>query len=545
MRLRTFAGTGRLVRLALRRDRIKLPAWILAITAATLANVPAVMDIYGSSLKEQITYATTTASSLVSRLFGGPISSPDIGEIVINETFLFGVIAIAFMSTLAIVRHTRQNEETGRAEIIGSAVVGRHAQLTAALLVTIGANIVVGILLTLVYKANNLPLDGSIATAGAAVAIGIVFAGVAAVTSQISESARGANSLAAAVLGIAFLLRGAGDAMGKLHADGLGLTSAWPSWLSPIGWAQQIYPFTQARFWIFWLLALLFVGLVAAAFYLNAIRDLGLGMLPARRGPAHAARSLLSPLGLAWRLQKGVLRGWVIGILVMGATIGLVSKEFSQLLQDNPDIAEFMSSLGGQGSFNDVFFAGMFSYMGVAIAAYAVQALQRMRTEEAGGLLEPVLSTKVSKAGWMLSHITCAFGGVVVLFAIMGASSAVSYVLATGESWSEVLRLTGAAMAQIPAALVIAGLAVAIFGLLPRLAIVMSWTVFGLCLIIVQFGALLKLPQSVLNASPFTHIPAVPAESLTIGPLLILLAVSIGLTAAGLIFFRRRDITTA
>ena len=57
---------------------------------------------------------------------------------------LLAVLA-ALMSALAVVRHTRQNEETGRAELVGAAVVGRYAGLAAALIVTVGANIVLAV----------------------------------------------------------------------------------------------------------------------------------------------------------------------------------------------------------------------------------------------------------------------------------------------------------------------------------------------------------------------------------------------------------------
>ena len=42
------------------------------------------------------------------------------------------------MAILLVVRHTRAEEETGRAELVGAGVVGRHAPLAAAL-ITAGA----------------------------------------------------------------------------------------------------------------------------------------------------------------------------------------------------------------------------------------------------------------------------------------------------------------------------------------------------------------------------------------------------------------------
>jgi ABC-2 type transport system permease protein len=543
--MKTFTGTFRLVRLALRRDRIKLPAWILIVAAMLVSNIPAVMSFYGKTMESQVTYAATTAPSLVNRIFGGPINGPDIGEIILNETFLFTAVAIAFMSTLAVVRHTRQNEETGRAELIGSAVVGRHASLTAALIVAVGANIVLFLLLTGALVANNLPVSGSVGMAAALCSIGLVFAGVAAVTAQISDSARGANSLAAAAIGVAFLLRGVGDSIGHLTADKLGIISAWPSWLSPIGWGQQLHPFTEENWPIFGLLGTLFITGVGVAFYLNTQRDLGLGMISARKGPANAPRALLSPLGLARRLQRGVLIGWTTGILVMGLTTGLITKEFENIFASNPEALKALEQIGGGlGDFESIFFAAMFALVGIAIGGYAVQALQRMRAEESSGQLEPVLSTGVSRYSWMLSHVGYAVFGVIVLLLTMGVSSGITFVLVTDASWFKVLSLTGAAMAQLPAILALAGFAALSFALFPRAVIALSWSAFGACFLLAQFGEILKIPQAIMNISPFTHLPSVPATtSIEMAPLLMLLAVGLGLVTAGLVFFRRRDLT--
>lgn len=540
-----YTGTLALIRLALRRDRIKLPLWILALTAMMAINIPPTIDFYGGTLEQQITYATTTAPSIVSRIFGGPIHGPTIGEIVMNETFLFSAVAVAFMSTLAIIRHTRQNEETGRAELIRSAVTGGQSLLTAALVVTIGANILLAGLLSLVFVANGLPVGGSIAAGAVIGCVGLVFTGVAAITAQLSESARGANGLAASAIGIAFLLRGIGDGLGALTNNGLGVASAWPSWLSPLGWAQQMYVFAEGNWWIFGLFGVCIAVFIAIAFLLNAYRDVGLGILPARRGPAQAAERLLSPLGLAWRLQRGTLRGWAAAILVMGVTIGAISKEFEKLFSENEQIAEYLTALGGEGSINDILFSGMMALMSIALGGYIIQALLRMRAEEAAGRLEPILAAHVSRPHWMLSHICCAFAGATALVLLLGISAGTTFVLITGAPWSEVLRLTGAALVHTSAIVVLGGFTVALFGVFPRAVMAVAWAVFAGCLFIGQFGTVIALPSWVINLSPFSHVPAAPIEAITAAPILALLSIAVVLTTTGIACFRRRDVTTA
>lgn len=537
-----LTGTWRLVRLALRRDRIKLTVWVLALAVLVAANVPAVVSIYGKSAESQLEYFAVTAPSLASRIFGGPIGSPALGDIVINETFLFTGLAIAFMSTLAIVRHTRQNEETGRSELLASGIMGRYAPLTAALLVTVGANIVLAILLSLALIVNGLPISGSIGVAIAWGGIGIAFAGVAAITSQVSESARGANSMAAAAIGVAFLLRAVGDSIGELAPGTAGVASAWPSWLSPLGWAHQLYPYTEPQWWVLGLLGGLFVLCVASAFYLNGHRDMGMGLVATRKGPAHAPRSLRSAWGLARRLQRGVLRGWLISVAIMGVMLGLVSKEFADLFNENPDAKNFLEQIGGVGTLEDVFTAAMMAIMGICISGYAIQALLRMRSEESGGQLEGVLATAVSRPAWMLSHITYVVLGVAVLLGLLGVSFGAAYVYFAQASWSELPRIILAAMIQLPAVLALAGFAVLAFAALPRAAVAVSWAAFAGVLLIGQFGDLLKLPAAVQNISPFNHTPAYPVESIEWLPLAGIAFVAMVLGVMGLLIFRRRNL---
>jgi ABC-2 type transport system permease protein len=49
--------------------------------------------------------------------------------------------------------------------------------------------------------------------------------------------------LAAAALAVAFVLSAVGSMAEGVDAGGLRVVSAWPAWLSPIGWGEQVRPF--------------------------------------------------------------------------------------------------------------------------------------------------------------------------------------------------------------------------------------------------------------------------------------------------------------
>ena len=250
----------------------------------------------------------------------------NVGAYAMSRSYLTLAILAAVMSILAVVRHTRQSEERGRAELLRAGVVGSSASLAAAVVVTLAANVVLAPLLGLAMIVNGQPVAGSFAAGAAIAAVGVAFTGVAAVTSQLSSTARGANGLALAVLAVASILSGLGNMLGSVDASGLVAYSAWPSWLSPIGWGYEIRPFGGDRWWLLALFALLAAVLVAVAGWYAARRDLGRGVFPVQAGRAEASPGLLGPLGLAWRLQRPTFLGWLVGLLGFGLIFGSVRQ---------------------------------------------------------------------------------------------------------------------------------------------------------------------------------------------------------------------------
>ncbi|MFC7547892.1 ABC transporter permease [Plantactinospora sp. GCM10030261] len=538
-----FTGTARLVRLAVRRDRVRLLIWVLGTPLLAMALAGSVLGIYDSD-QDRLAYATTSAASVVARAFNGPVAGASLGAVVTAESYVTLAILVALLSTFAVVRHTRQNEETGRTELLGSAAVGRYALLTSALLVVIGANLASAALMGLALIGSGLPVAGSMLAAGALGAVGVAFTAVAAVTAQVSGTARGANSLAAATVGVAFALRAAGDVWGDTTSDGQRVVSSWPSWLSPLGWGNQVRAYEENRWWVLLLPAgLLLVGVVVA-FVLTNRRDVGAGLLADRRGPATAAPALLGPFGLAWRLHRGTLLGWAIGVAIMGLGMGAVADEVNAMVGENAAAAEVISQLGGGDDLVNAFLAAMLAIFALAIGGYATQAVLRARAEEADGRLEPVLGAAVGRNRWLAGHVLAAVLGALVLIVVAGASTGLGYGLAVGEPATQVAELIAAALVHLPAVLVLAGLVVVLFGQLPRLSVPLSWTVLAAFLLMGQLGAVLELPRPVLNLSPFSHVPAVPATDPTATPLVVLTGVAVALLMIGLVAFRRRDVTT-
>jgi ABC-2 type transport system permease protein len=281
--------------------------------------------------------------------------------------------------------------------------------------------------------------------------------------------------------------------------------------------------------------------IAAVAFALSARRDVGAGLLPARPGPATAAPYLRSPLALAWRLHRGLLASWIAGLAAVGVVLGGVANGVGNLLQGSRSLQDIFTRLGGRSGIIDAYLAGMMSLLALLAAAYAIQATLRLRAEETSGRAEPVLATAVGRLQWAGSHLVFSILGSAAVLLAAGLTTGLTYGLASGHPGRELLREAGAAMVQVPAVWVLAAVAVALLGLLPRLAAA-SWGALALCLLFGLVGAALQLSHWLLDISPFSHIPKVPGGPVSVTPLVSLLAIAVALGVAGLIGLRQRDI---
>jgi ABC-2 type transport system permease protein len=354
-------------------------------------------------------------------------------------------------------------------------------------------------------------------------------------------SQRGANGLLGLALGLSFLLRSVGDALGSVDPSGVKLISSWPSWLSPLGWGQQIRPYGEDN----WIVALLFVGLsavfVSGAFVLSNRRDLGAGLLRTSIGPATAEPRLLSTMGLAWRLQRGPLLAWTVGMVAVGVPFGAVGDSANDFADAAPEFVATLERMYPGATLVDVFAAFMIGFLGVGAAGYTIQALLRMRAEESSGRLEPVLATAVGKRVWLASHTIIAGVGTCIVLATMGLASTVGYWIASGDL-SAGMGATGAGLVLIPAALALGAFVLIAFAVAPRWAPTLAWGALAVSLVVGQLGDMLGLPQWALNISPFSHVPAIPAEQFVAAPVILLIVVTSVLVALASLLFRRRDL---
>ena len=528
-----LTGTAALARFMLRQDRIRIAAWILSLTVFTVGAAASFPQNYPTAADRQTIAATMDTPASIAMLgvnYGG-VDGYTYGAMVSHQMLAFSTIVVGLMSVLLLVRHTRTEEATGRAELVRGNVVGRHAATTAALIVVAVANVLLAALMAVGLGASGIDTvtwAGSLLFGTAHAAVGLVFASIAAVAVQVTEHPRGASGMAIAAIGLAYGLRAIGDI-----GDGT------LSWLSPVGWAQATQVYVNDRWWPLLVAVAATILLVAVAFALSTRRDVGAGLRAPRPGTPAASNALANPLGFALRLHRANLIGWAVAMFVLGTMYGSVLADAEQMLGSNEAMTELLAAIGG-ANVAETFAALITTIMAIFAAIYAVIAAQRMRSEETAGRAEPVLATGLSRTRWVASHLAIAMiGSAVVLLA--GALGLGLAGAAATEDASLLPRLLGAALAYAPALWVAIAAVAALYGLLPR-ASALAWVIVGYSFIVTYLGAILQFPDWMNDLSPFGHIPQLPVDELTLTPLFVLTAITAGLIAVGLATFRHRDL---
>lgn len=526
----SLRGSGALARLIVRLDRLRLTLWIVGIVALVVVSANSVAGLYDTP-QEQVTYATLVGDNPTSIVVNGPgigLGEPGIGVIFVAETLIWGALLSAVMSVFLVLRHTRTEEESERADLLRARVVGRHAPLAAAVGVVTGAHVLIAALNGAGLVALGLPVTGAVASALAMGAAGVAFVGVGAVAAQLTSTTRGGLGWAMGAVGVAYALRAVGDI-----GDGT------LSWLSPLGWVHQVRPYASERWWVLGLSVALGGTLTVTASWLSTRRDLGSGLIATRLGPPSLAPWSGHPVGLVLRLQRGAIAGWSAGLALLGVLYGGVARDVEEMLAENPELADYIGQVEG-ASFVDSYLAYTLVLGAMLASGAAIASVGRHRAEEAAGRAELILAGPTSRSRWLGAHLVAALLTSVLLLAASGAGTGLGVALSTDDRGA-VIELTWASLVHLPAVVVLLGVAAALQGAAPRWAAA-AWGVFVGSLTVGLLAQLLGLPSWVRSLSPFEHSPNLPAAAGSPTEVLALTAVGIALVGVAVTGFLRRDI---
>ncbi len=517
-----FTGIGSLVRLALRRDRVRLSVWIAALTLMMVYAPNAIKLAYPDEAQRaaRVNLMKTPAGMILAGpMFG--VRETDLGVMMANELMLTLIIAASILSILTVIRHTRAEEEGGTAELVLSSVVGRYARTAAALVVVGGVNAILAVTMTVAMASTGFGVVDTAAMCLGVTGVSMVFGAVAAVTAQLWRQARTATGAAMGVLALAVLVRGIGDVINN--------SGSAVSWFSPIAWAQQMRAFVDLRWWPFALLVLLAVGLMVLAAVLESMRQYDDGVIPSA-GEHPNARAIKSVFGLHLTLQRGQMIGWTVGLFLSGLTFGSMTKSLLDAAKENELLQRMLTQQGTDGVYMT-----MTQFLAAATTAFVVTVVQRVYTDEQSGLGEVVLAGAVSRWRWLLTAVAAAIVGSTVLMFFAGLGNGLGAGITIGEPQT-IWRLTLTGLAFVPAMAVMAGIAALAVALRHTW---IGWLAVTFVIISLYLGALLRLPQWLLDASPIGQTKAPTEYSAIALTVMVVAAVALSLVAG--VIYRRRD----
>ncbi len=531
-----------LLRQRLRRDRWQLIIWIAGIGLLAMVSASSVAQTYGDPAGRGNILRLAIANPSILMLRGIP-QGTGLAAFVFFEIFTFLALLAGFMSTFLAVRHSRAEEESGRAELVAATPAARTTPTVATVVHGVLANVALGIVVALAFIAGKLDAYGSLVTGAAVAATGVSFLGVGLLAAQFMRTSRGANGVAAAAVGLAYVLRGLGDALGTPGADGLHMTAAWPSWLSPIGWGQKTAAYGTNNFTPLLLSVALAAACLTAVFALQAHRDSGASLLAGRAGRVNARTGLSGPFTLAWRLQLPTIVGWCIGGSAAGLFAGTLSRLVEQAGNADPTVTKVLHEMvtGGSGSMDQIMISVMFSLIGILAAACATQTVIRMRQEETAGTAELILAAPVARTRWFADYLVLGTAAIILVL-LSGAVVSGLSALAVGADPARVGDSFAAAAAQLPAALIYLGVLALLFVIVPGSMISLGWLFVGIGGFLGFFGALIGVPEWARNISPFTHTPVPVVGSTDWSGGLWMLVIALAAAALAMAGMRRRDL---
>ncbi|MCQ6276880.1 ABC transporter permease [Bacillus sp. V3B] len=532
MYARLFKGTGHLTYLMFRQERFRILIWLIGLIAVTLAAASAYPGIYPDE-PSRLAFALTMENPAMIAMIGPvyPAVYYTIGVIFANEMLLFTAITVAIMNILLVGRSTRADEEEGRTEVIRSLPVGRLSYMSASMFVMFLINILLALFIGIglgALRVDGINFEGSILYGSILGATGLIFTAFTAFFAQLSETSRGATTLSFATLIVAYIIRAIGD-----------VSNETLSLLSPLGWIVRTEVFAGDDWWPIFLTVAVAIVMLVAAFYLNAIRDVGSGFIPERKGKKYASSFLQTPLGLILRLQRTHIIAWSIGLFLMSASFGSVLGDLETYFADNEFVQAFLAEDPAY-SMTEQFITLLMAIMALLSTIPAVMLVLKLKGEENKNRTEHFYSRAVSRTRILGSYSLLA----IVLSFVMQSFVAVGLWSVGSTMMDGVLTFDSiytSALVYLPAMWIVIGFAVLFVGVVPK-ATGLVWFYVIYCFIVVYLSGILDFPEWMNNLSVFEHIPQIPIEDMSFVSMILLVFISIVLTIIGFIGYNKRDL---
>ncbi len=445
-----------------------------------------------------------------------------------------GTLAIfaAVFGLLAAVRALRTEEDTGRMELVLAGPVGRRTAYLSAMAAIAAGVLILGLAEFAGLFLAGLPAGGSADLALATASVVPVFVGVGALTSQLASTRRTALEFGGAAVGLFLALRVIADTSGG---------AGWLRWATPLGWAEEVRPFTGAHPIVLLLPVLATVLLLLAAARIAAGRDIGTGILPARESAEPRLGLLSSPIAQALRSERGSLIVWLSSVGAFAFIDGVIAKStlsagISKSLQRE------VAKLGSGSIVTPSGYLGFVSiFYLLAVSLFVCAQIGAARHEEADERLETLFSLPVGRRSWLGGRLVLAAGGAAAISLMAGLLSWVG-AEAGGVSISLAGMLESGANC-LPVALMFLGIAALAYAIVPRASAGLSYGLVTVAFLWDLFGSLLGVSKWLVEATPFAHVGLVPAQPFRAAAALVMLGIAVSSALAATWIFQRRDLT--
>jgi len=527
-----FSGSGTLTRFILRRDRILILLWLIGLIGFTIVLVPVMNSLYSTDEELAVMAQTMLNPAMIALI--GPVYGVDnytTGAMFANMMLLIMSVIVAVMNIFLVTRHTRQDEELGRMEVVRSLPVGRLSKLAATLLTAVLVNVILALATGFgiaAFGIDSMNLGGSLLFGAALGIIGIFFAAATAIFCQFTANNRTATSFSFIFLMFLYVLRAIGDL--KLEALSL---------ISPLGLVLHTEVYVNNNWGPIGLILAISILTAALALYLAKIRDLGSGLFPARPGRARATKLLSTPIGLAFRLLRSSIIIWAATIFSLAAMYGSIFGDLDSFIGSN-EMLQAIFVQNSQFSFAEQFIVLLMAIMAMLSTIPILSLMQRVRGEEKLGHTEHLLVRTVSRTTLFASYfvISLIVSVLLMFLTALGFWSVGSITMDSAPSFATFIE---AAMAYLPAIWMMLGLSMVLIAYLPDKS-ALIYLYLGFSFISIYIGALAQLPEWVQKLSPFGHIPQIPVADMDVPRLVIMTIIALALFVLGFIGYRKRDL---
>ena len=232
------------------------------------------------------------------------------------------------------------------------------------------------------------------------------------------------------------------------------------------------------------------------------------------------------------------MAGWTVGLLLTGVSYGSIGADVKSLIGNSGLATELF--VGGSGDLVDGFYATAGVMMALIASGFTVSSVLRPRAEEEDGRLEALVATAMPRRRWWLSNVLITTAGSALVVSAAGSGMGLGFGLSTGD-WGRFGDLLGATVVMLPAVLVLGGVAMLVVATVPRWG-VLSWLGLTLCAVVLLFAVALRLPDWLVDLSPFSHLGRFPVEPVPWPDVGIVLLVAVALGALAVRSFARRDL---